>query len=118
VETGIADNGEQDASIIVWNGTTFVATPHGRVLAADAGTGNLRWHAPYTPDYVLLFAVNRGVGVADGKVFIATHDCRIGALDAATGKLLWDVQGCLDTSNSWYSPTECSQDVSHYTPRT
>jgi alcohol dehydrogenase (cytochrome c) len=102
-ETGIADNGEQEASVIVWNGTMFVATPHGGVLALDAGTGKLRWHAPYTPDYVLLFAVNRGVGVADGKVFIATQDCRIRALDAATGKPIWDVQGCLDTSNSWYS---------------
>ena len=102
-ETRIADNGEQEASIIVWNGTMFVATPHGGVLALDAGTGKLRWHSPYTPEYVLLFAVNRGVGVADGRVFIATQDCRIRALDAATGKPIWDVQGCLDTSNSWYS---------------
>jgi hypothetical protein len=52
---------------------------------------------------VLLYAVNRGVGVADGKVFIATQDCRVIALDAATGRSLWNVLGCRDTSNSFYS---------------
>jgi alcohol dehydrogenase (cytochrome c) len=101
--TALADDGEQEASVIVWKGTMFVSTPHGGVLALDAATGKLRWHAPYSPAYVLLFAVNRGVGVADGKVFIATQDCRIRALAAATGKPVWDVQGCVDTSNSWYS---------------
>jgi alcohol dehydrogenase (cytochrome c) len=101
--TSLADDGEQEASVIVWKGTMFVSTPHGGVLALDAATGKLRWHAPYTPAYVLLFAVNRGVGVANGKVFIATQDCRIRALDASTGKPVWDVQGCVDTSNSWYS---------------
>src|SRR5579863_8097783 len=101
--TNLLDDGEQEASVIVWKGTMFVSTPHGGVLALDAATGKLRWHSPYKPAYVLLFAVNRGVGLADGKVFIATQDCRIRALDAGTGKPVWDVQGCLDTSNSWYS---------------
>jgi alcohol dehydrogenase (cytochrome c) len=101
--TDLIDDGEQEASLIVWKGVMFVSTAHGGVVALDAATGKLRWHAPYSPAYVLLFAANRGVGVADGKVFIATQDCRIRALDAATGKQVWDVQGCLDTSNSWYS---------------
>ena len=101
--TAIADDGEQEASLIVWKGTMYVSTPHDGVLALDAVTGKLRWHAPYTPAYVLLFAANRGIGLADGKVFIATQDCRIRALDATTGKKVWDVQGCVDTSNSWYS---------------
>jgi len=81
----------------------YVSTPHGGVLALDATTGKLLWQAPYNPAYVLLFAVNRGVGLGDGKVFIATQDCRILALDATTGKQVWNVQGCRDTSNSWYS---------------
>jgi alcohol dehydrogenase (cytochrome c) len=101
--TDLVDDGEQEAAPIVWQGTMYVSTPHDGVLALDAATGKLRWHVPYTPAYVLLFAVNRGVGLAGGKVFIATQDCRIRALDAATGKLVWDVQGCIDTSNSWYS---------------
>ena len=101
--TMIADDGEQEAAPIVWNGRMYISTPHDGVLALDATNGKLLWQAPYNPAYVLLFAVNRGVGLADGKVFIATQDCRVLALDAATGKKVWDVQGCRDTSNSWYS---------------
>src|SRR5258708_20267523 len=101
--TDIADDGEQEAAPIVWNGVMYLSTPHDGVLALDAGTGKLLWQAAYNPAYVLLFAVNRGVGLADGKIFIATQDCRLIALAAATGKTLWNVQGCRDTSNSFYS---------------
>jgi len=101
--TAIADDGEQEAAPLMWNGTLYLSTPHDGVLALDARNGKLRWQAPYNPTYVLLYAVNRGVGLADGKVIISTQDCRIIALDAATGKSLWNVQGCRDTSNSFYS---------------
>jgi alcohol dehydrogenase (cytochrome c) len=101
--TAIADDGEQEAAPVVWNGTMYLSTPHDGVLALDAHDGKLRWQAPYNPSYVLLYAVNRGVGLADGKIVIATQDCRIIALDAATGRSLWNVQGCRDTSNSFYS---------------
>jgi alcohol dehydrogenase (cytochrome c) len=101
--TNIADDGEQEASPIIWNGTMYLSTPHEGVLALDASDGRLLWQTPYNPKYVLLYAVNRGVGVADNKVFIATQDCRVIALAAATGKELWNVQGCRDTSNSFYS---------------
>jgi outer membrane protein assembly factor BamB len=47
---------------IVWNGRTYVSTPHGGVLALDATTGKLLWQAPYNPADVPLLAVNRGVG--------------------------------------------------------
>jgi glucose dehydrogenase len=101
--TAIEDDGEQEAAPLIWNGTMFVSTPHDGVLALDAGSGHLRWHRPYDPAYVILYAVNRGVGLGDGKVFIATQDCHLIALDAATGKTLWNVQGCRDISNSFYS---------------
>ncbi len=102
-KTKLADDGEQEAAPIIWNGIMYLSTPHDGVLALDASTGKLIWQTPYNPQYVLLFAVNRGVGLADGKVFIATQDCRVIALDEITGKSLWNVQGCQDTSNSWYS---------------
>ena len=101
--TDIADDGQQEASPLLWNGTMYLSTPHEGVLALDASDGKLLWQTPYNPKYVLLYAVNRGVGLADGKVFIATQDCRVIALAAATGKELWNVQGCRDTSNSFYS---------------
>jgi alcohol dehydrogenase (cytochrome c) len=102
-KTAIADDGQQEASPIVWNGKMYLSTAHEGVLALDASDGKLLWQTPYDPQYVLLYAVNRGVGLADGKVFIATQDCRVIALAAATGKELWNVQGCRDTSNSFYS---------------
>jgi alcohol dehydrogenase (cytochrome c) len=107
--TNIADDGEQEASPIIWNGTMYLSTPHEGVLALDASDGKLLWQTPYNPKYVLLYAVNRGVGLADGKVFIATQDCRVIALSAATGKALWNVQGCRDTSNSFYSSGDGQQ---------
>jgi alcohol dehydrogenase (cytochrome c) len=81
----------------------YVSTPHDNVLALDARTGKLKWHFPYNPSAVLLYAVSRGVGVANGRVFVATQDCHVIALDAATGKPVWNVVGCRDTTNSWYS---------------
>jgi alcohol dehydrogenase (cytochrome c) len=102
-KTDIADDGQQEASPVIWNGTMYLSTPHDGVLALDASNGKLLWQTPYNPKYVLLYAVNRGIGLADGKVVIATQDCRVIALDAATGKSLWNVQGCRDTSNSFYS---------------
>ena len=73
-ETVLADDGEQEAAPLIWNGTMYLSTPHDGVLALDAGNGKLCWQTPYNPQYVLLYAVNRGVGLADGDVFIATQD--------------------------------------------
>ncbi len=107
--TPLADDGEQESSPIVLHGMLYVATPHDNVLALDARTGAVRWAYAYTPQYVLAYAVNRGVGLANGKVFLGTQDCRVIALDAATGKQLWNVLGChgssgpSSTQNSWYS---------------
>ena len=101
-KTQISDDGQQEASPIVTNGTMYIATPHDNVLALDARTGKLKWQFPYNPP-VILFAVNRGVGVQDGKVFLGTQDCRVIALDAETGKPVWDVPGCRDSANSFFS---------------
>lgn len=101
-KTQIADDGQQEAAPIVTNGKMYVATPHDNVLALDARTGKLQWQFPYNPA-VSLFAVSRGVGIADGKVLLGTQDCRVIALDAGTGKTVWDVPGCKDDANSWFS---------------
>ncbi len=104
--TALRDDGEQEASPLIYHGMMYVSTPHDNVVALDAATGKVRWAFPYNPSYVILYAVNRGVGIADGKVFLATQDCRVIALDAMTGKRVWNVQGCrapATTQNSWYS---------------
>ncbi len=102
-DTAVNDDGEEEASPIVYRGTVYVSTAHDEVLAFDGTSGALRWAFPYNPSYELQYAVNRGVGIANGRVYLATEDCRIIALDAATGKKSFDVSGCNDTSNTWYS---------------
>jgi len=101
--TALADEGQQEAAALSWNGTLFVATAHNGVVALDAASGKLKWQFPYDPSYIISFSVNRGVGIADGKVFMVTLDCRVIALDAETGKQVWNVAGCSDTSNSYYT---------------
>ncbi len=101
--TPVNDDGEEEASPIVYRGTVYVTTAHDGVLAVDGATGALRWAFGYNPSYELQYAVNRGVGIADGRIYLATQDCRIIALDAASGKKRFDVPGCKDTTNTWYS---------------
>lgn len=107
--TPLADDGEQESAPVVWNGTVFIATPHDNVLALDGSNGAVKWAFPYTPAYVLLYSVTRGLGLANGKVFLGTQDCHVIAIDAASGKQVWNVLGCdgttgfSSTQNSWYS---------------
>ncbi len=106
--TEIADNGQQESSLLVWNGTTYFSTPHDNVIAVDAATGKLKWQFPYNPAYSLVYTVSRGIGLADGKVFLATLDCRVVAIDATNGKKIWDVNGCpndayTSTANALFS---------------
>jgi quinoprotein glucose dehydrogenase len=84
-----------EATPLYVDGTLYLGTPLGRVIALDPITGRQRW--AYDPqvdkdkgygDYA-----NRGVSswVAQNgtgrRIFIATIDARLIALDAATGKL-------------------------------
>ena len=38
-ETSLADDGEQEAAPLIWNGTMYLSTPHDGVLALDASNG-------------------------------------------------------------------------------
>ena len=101
--TSVKDNGEEEASPIVWNGTVYISTSHDNVLALDGRSGTLRWAFPYSPPYELQYPVNRGVGLENGRLYLVTQDCRLLAIDAATGKQVFNVAACRDTSNTWYS---------------
>jgi alcohol dehydrogenase (cytochrome c) len=101
--TSVKDDGEEEASPIVWNGTVYVSTSHDNVLALDGKSGALRWAFPYSPPYELQYPVNRGVGLANGRLYLVTQDCRLLAIDAATGKQVFAVPACHDTTNTWYS---------------
>jgi outer membrane protein assembly factor BamB len=71
-KTDIADGGPQKVSTVIRDGTMYLATPREAVPARDASDGKLRRQTPYKPKYVLLYAVDRGVGLADGEVVVAT----------------------------------------------
>jgi glucose dehydrogenase len=51
--TRLADDGEQEAAPIVWQGTIFLSTPHNHVVALNGKTGALVWDSPYTPAAIL-----------------------------------------------------------------
>jgi len=101
--TPVTDDGEEEASPIVWQGTVYVSTAHDNIWALDGTSGKLKWDFPYSPSYELQYAVNRGVGLANGNVYIVTQDCRLVAVDANTGKQAFSVPACHDTSDTWYS---------------
>ncbi|HEY5096165.1 MAG TPA: PQQ-binding-like beta-propeller repeat protein [Candidatus Eremiobacteraceae bacterium] len=101
--TTLKDDGEEEASPIVWNGMVYVSTSHDNVLALDGKSGVLHWAFGYSPAYELQYPVNRGVGLANGRLYIVTQDCRLVAIDAGTGQQVFDVPACHDTSNTWYS---------------
>lgn len=101
--TAVKDDGEEEASPLVWNGTVYVSTSHDNVLALDGQSGALRWDFPYSPKYELQYPVNRGVGLEDGRLYLVTQDCRLLSIDAATGKEVFNVPACHDTSDTWYS---------------
>jgi outer membrane protein assembly factor BamB len=88
-----------EATPVVVDGTMYVSTPLGRVLALDPATGARRWTYDPGLDQKLRFGdfTNRGVTVwrdsaaAAGApcartVFVGVLDARLVALDAATGR--------------------------------
>jgi len=92
VRTGdyLTDRGRFEATPILVDGTLYVSTPLGSVLALDPATGARKWKfegpVRYGYDDYGDFA-NRGVAVWAGgqRVFVATVDARLIALDAKTG---------------------------------
>jgi outer membrane protein assembly factor BamB/ketosteroid isomerase-like protein len=71
------------SAVTVADGTLYLGTHDGHVLALDAETGARRW-AFKTKDSVLA-----APALAGGKLFVGCYDGRVHALDAATGRELW-----------------------------
>ena len=82
-----------EATPLFVDGTLFLATPLGRVIALDPITGTQRWafdaHIPKEAGYGDF--ATRGVStwkprIGNRRIYIATVDARLISLDAATGK--------------------------------
>lgn len=87
---------------IVVDGVIYLGGAYSRVVAIDAGTGEIRW--TYDADMQSAFVkrprlswisrANRGVAVWDGSVYATTADCRLIAIDAASGQHRWTKSVC------------------------
>ena len=77
---------------IVNDGVMFISTPHNRVMALDARTGDLLWrYARDLPeDLFQMHPTNRGVALYGELVYLATADAFLVALDARTGAVVWE----------------------------
>ena len=77
---------------IVNEGVMFVTTPHNRVLALDARSGDLRWRydRELPEDQFQMHPTNRGVALYADRVYLATADCYLVALDARSGEVVWE----------------------------
>ncbi len=97
------------------DGTLYLSTPVGRVIALDPITGRQRWafdaRSPRDKGYGDF--ASRGVSAwhrgSERRIFIATIDARLIALDARTGKLIpaFGEQGIVDLRRGLrISPTD------------
>jgi quinoprotein glucose dehydrogenase len=84
-----------EATPLYVNGTLYLATPLGHVIALDPETGAARWtyDAKVPRDKGYGDFANRGVSIWNpgnpkARIFVATVDARLIALDAATGKAI------------------------------
>jgi quinoprotein glucose dehydrogenase len=73
---------------LVADGTLFLSTPLGKVIALDPVTGAEKWKYDARVDLAVRFGdfVNRGVSLWRNHVVFATTDGRLISLDRATGK--------------------------------
>lgn len=116
---GAAAHGSFEATPLVVDGTMYVSTPSGRVLALVPETGRELWRFDAGVDTTTHFGdyASRGVSTwldvaAPGaaacrrRVFVATIDARLIALDARTGRpcLGFGVRGTVDLRHGLRNP--------------
>ncbi|HEV7714287.1 MAG TPA: PQQ-dependent dehydrogenase, methanol/ethanol family [Steroidobacteraceae bacterium] len=80
--------------VAAWNGNVYLGTLDGRLVALDAGTGEVVWQVQ-TTDKNKAYSITGAPRIAKGKVFIGQAGAEfsqrgyISAYDAETGKLDW-----------------------------
>ncbi len=97
----VTDRGRFEATPIMVDGTLFLSTPLGSVLALDPATGAVRWKydGPVSLNEDYGDFANRGVAAWKGsnslatcgqRIFVATVNAQLSALDARTGRKCQD----------------------------
>jgi quinoprotein glucose dehydrogenase len=113
------------------DGTLFISTPRGRVIALDPETGTERWRFDPRVDPSLGFGdfASRGVStwvdsaVAIGdpcrrRIYMATIDARLFALDAATGATCdgFGADGAIDLRQGLRNPPDFREEYEMTSP--
>jgi outer membrane protein assembly factor BamB len=80
-----------NAAPVIVNGTAFVASESGSMIALDVATGIRRWTTSIFSGEDWSYAITAAPAYADGRLFVPTQWNAVVALDAATGAELWRV---------------------------
>ena len=89
------DDGFNQPTPMVYNGTMYLANPGNIVQALDAATGTLLWEfrREFADGYQSGgFNQMRNLAIWGDKVYLATKDAYLLALNARTGALVWETQ--------------------------
>ncbi|MEJ3745212.1 PQQ-binding-like beta-propeller repeat protein [Actinomycetes bacterium KLBMP 9797] len=87
IEGGITVGNNESTAVVV-DGTIYIESALGNVVAVDGVTGQTKWRYQQTRGTL----VRRGVAVGDGKVFTKSNENYVIALDQATGEVVWERQ--------------------------
>jgi quinohemoprotein ethanol dehydrogenase len=90
--------GNQEATLLFWNGNLYGITNWSVVFSLDARTGKERWR--WDPEVnqtavrpkICCGVVHRGLAIYQGKIIAPIIDGRLQALDAETGKPVWEAR--------------------------
>jgi len=93
-----AGGGNQEGTLLFWNGNLYGITNWSVVYSLDARTGKERWRwdpevnqAAVRPK-ICCGIVNRGIAIYQNKIIAPVIDGRLQALDADTGKPVWEAR--------------------------
>ena len=80
------------------NGTLFIASGLGKMVALDAETGDLIWSRETR------VPLNSVPTVDNGRVFVISDDNELFALNSNTGDVIWSYQGIIETASMLTAP--------------
>jgi len=87
IEGGITTGNNQSTPVVV-DGTIYIESAFGNVVAVDGKTGATRWKYTQTRGNL----TRRGVAVGQGLVYTLSGDNYVVALDRTTGAVVWERQ--------------------------
>ena len=87
------DSGEVGGGLAVDNGTLFVTTGYGEVVALNVEDGKVAWRRDLTAP------IRSAPTVISGRAFVLTLTNKLYALDSRTGEVLWSHSGIEEPTN-------------------